>query len=533
MNIRQKVEQLTAAQNEKLALYRKRRKFEVEKYVNLKCDLLNSYFEKCGLQTAIIAVSGGIDSAVVLGLLYRASQKGIIKQIIPITLPNYDSAGVTNQRESADDAQYICRIFNQKLYNIDISATVNSIDENLQELSLDLKSRLTTWAEGQLTPYVRLPYLCYCATLAADAGKPGCIIGTTNRDEGAFLGYVGKFSDGAVDAQMISDIHKSEVMTVARYLKIPQRIIDRTPKGDLYDASADEELFGATYDAVELHINERQTDKVGENLNNLHAYNSHKYRVGSPAVHLNLYESGTENGWPLDFEQKYWSNLKKQGDIIKPGFVSPLPFAKLEFDTPEEGKALSENEILQLKGLYSAGRKLEANINGYTSGGVKGSERASLYNIELAQVLWERLRPSLELLQKAEKPITDWNEGEIYRLVGINPLFRFIGYEKGGELVPHYDFAFESGGYKTLYSVVLCLTTNDSGATVFYEDPQIESWDKDLADKPLDWVGKVTRKFYPKAGSHLTFPHHMLHSGEKTNDFKLIIRTDILAERIL
>lgn len=530
MNIRQSVEKLTKEQEEKLEKYRQRRRFNATQYIEYKCDLLNDYFQKCGLQTAIIAVSGGVDSAVVLALVARAAEKGIIKQIIPITLPNLGSKGVSNQDDSLKDATLICKHLNLKLYWAGVRDTVKDIISWQWDVSADLGAKNSIWAEGQLTPYTRLPYLCYCATLAADAGKPGCIVGTTNRSEGAYLGYVGKFSDGAVDIQLVSDLFKHEIYEVAKYLKLPQQIVDKIPCGDMFDASSDEEIFGATYDGVELHIYERQTDKLGQNLDNLHKYNLHKYRVGSPAVHLDLYESGTENGWPLDFEQKYWTHLEKQGDIIKPGFVAPLPFTKLEFDIPEKQYVLSEKEINQLKELYFSGKKAEANVNGYTTGGPTESYRASLYNVELARVLWERMRPELELLVKAGEPSTDWNEGEIYRLVGINPLFRFIGYEKGGELTSHYDYTTKLGKYKTLFSVVIYLTDNDSGATVFYKDPQENNWKKDLSDKSPEWRGEVLKKYYPTKGKALTFPHHMLHSGEETTDFKLIIRTDIVAE---
>lgn len=527
MNIRQKVQKLNSEQNKKLIKFRERRQFEVEKYVKLKCDLLKDYFSKSNLKTAIIAVSGGIDSAVVLGLVKLA---GI--DIIAVTLPNYNSEGVSNQKQSAAKARIAAEFFGVKLHEIKIDRTVDSIQNDLSSVSSELNSKNSIWAEGQLSPYTRLPYLCYCATLAADAGKPGCIVGTTNRDEGAYLGYVGKFSDGAVDIQLISDLHKSEVYQVACYLEIPDEIINAVPTGDMFDGSADEEIFGSTYDGVELHLNERQKDQLGQNLDNLHNYNKHKYRVGSPAVHLDLYESGTENGWPLDFENKYWAELEKQGDIIKPCFVAPLPFTKITFDSPEKGKVLSESEIQQLTTLFNNGVKKIANTNGYVAEGIMGSERASLYNVKLAKILWGRLRPNLELLQQAENPITDWQKGEIYRLVGINPLFRFIGYNSGGELTTHYDYSAKLGEYKTIFSLVFYLTSNEFGATIFYEDPQGSEWDKNLEDKPLNWKGKITERVCPEAGKALIFPHHKLHSGEKVKDFKLIIRTDIVAQCI-
>ena len=139
----------------------------------------------------------------------------------------------------------------------------------------------------------------------------------TLKDEGAYLGYVGKASDGMVDVQIISDIHKSEVYQVAHELEIPKSIIEATPSGDMYDSRTDETVFGASYDFVELYLNylnmkdsekeklissldeksKEQFDFYAKNLENLHKYNLHKYMAKSPAIHLDLYDSSIKGGW--------------------------------------------------------------------------------------------------------------------------------------------------------------------------------------------------------------------------------------------
>lgn len=58
---------------ENLNIYRKLRNFLVDKYVNDKINILNEYFLTYNLKTAVIAVSGGIDSAIVLSLVKKAS----------------------------------------------------------------------------------------------------------------------------------------------------------------------------------------------------------------------------------------------------------------------------------------------------------------------------------------------------------------------------------------------------------------------------------------------------------------------------
>ena len=133
---------------------------------------------------------------------------------------------------------------------------------------------------------------------------------------------MGKASDGMVDIQLISDIHKSEVYAVARELNIPESLINVTPSGDMYDNRTDETVFGASYDFVELYLNylnmdenqkkelitsldkesKDQFDFYAKNLENLHKYNLHKYIAKSPAIHLDLYDSSVKGGWDSYFK---------------------------------------------------------------------------------------------------------------------------------------------------------------------------------------------------------------------------------------
>ena len=305
-------EQLKSILNE----IRNKRNFNAVEYIEQKSDLLNKYMNKYGLKACVIAISGGIDSAIVLGIVKRASEKenSPIKKIIPMLLPIMKSTGVTNQNEATNRGKELCESLGLKPYIIDLSSINNEI-RNCLEPVIGISGE--DWAIGQLGPYSRTPILYYTTSLLNQDGYGSIICGTTNKDEGAYLGYVGKASDGMVDIQLISDIHKSEVYAVARELNIPESIINVTPSGDMYDNRTDETVFGASYDFVELclnYLNMQENDKknlidsldqeskeqfefYSKNLENLHKYNLHKYMAKSPAIHLDLYDSGVKGGW--------------------------------------------------------------------------------------------------------------------------------------------------------------------------------------------------------------------------------------------
>ena len=295
---------------------RKNRKFNAKEYIEQKSNLLNQYMNKYGLKACVIAISGGIDSAIVLGIIKNASEKSNspIKKIMPMLLPVMKSTGVTNQNEATKRGKELCKKLELKPYIVELSK-INTEIRNALEPEIGIKGE--DWAIGQLAPYSRTPILYYTTSLLNQAGFGAIICGTTNKDEGAYLGYVGKASDGMVDVQIISDIHKSEVYQVAKELEIPESIIQAVPSGDMYDNRTDETVFGASYDFVELYLNylnmedsekeklinsldnesKEQFNFYAKNLENLHRYNLHKYIAKSPAVHLDLCDSSVKGGW--------------------------------------------------------------------------------------------------------------------------------------------------------------------------------------------------------------------------------------------
>ncbi len=308
---------------------RQEKNFIAKDYIVEKAALLNSYMNKFNLKSCVVAVSGGIDSAVVLALVNFASKQenSPIKKILPLLLPIRKSIGVTNQDDATNRGKELCQVLGLNPYIIDLSE-INQLIRNTLESEIDITGQ--AWAIGQLGPYSRTPVLYYTTSLLCQEGLNAVICGTTNRDEGTYLGYIGKASDGMVDLQLISDIHKSEVYKIAKELQVPKSIIDVTPSGDMYDNRSDEMVFGAPYDFVEYYLNyinydESKKEKIlsslsqearqqfelyASNLENLHRYNLHKYMSKSPAIHLDLWDSSAKGGWE-DYHKIITEIMKK------------------------------------------------------------------------------------------------------------------------------------------------------------------------------------------------------------------------------
>lgn len=294
------------------------RNFNVEDVIEAKLNILNKYLGEYGIDSAVVCLSGGIDSAVVYALLMELKNRkeSNLKDVVALTLPYYKSSGANNQKSTVKRSEELVARYDGVLNVIELSGV---LDKLMKVVKGNLLVNGSTWSEGQLVSYLRTPTYYYTTSLLNDEGKRAVVVGTTNKDEGAYLGYFGKASDGLVDIQLISDLHKSEVYKIAEYLKLPDSIINAVPTGDMHDNRADEEVFGAPYDFVELFllINEldsesrstlenvldnykddkEQYERFYENLERLHSYNKHKYLGCSPAVHLDVLPYKIKGGW--------------------------------------------------------------------------------------------------------------------------------------------------------------------------------------------------------------------------------------------
>lgn len=306
---------LNSQLQKELLKIREKRNFNPKEYINEKARLLNDYMNEYNLKSCVVAVSGGIDSAIVLGIVKEAMNKksSPIKKVVSLLMPVYNE-GATNQDKATTRGIAVCNKFNFEPFIIDLTKHQELLRDNIDK---EVKIKGEAWASGQVVAYLRTPTIYYTTSLLSQEGLNPIFCGTTNRDEGAYLGYFGKASDGMVDVQLISDIHKNEVFAVAKELNVPQEIIETIPAGDMYDGREDEEVFGAPYDFVEFYLNfknlsEKEKTKIvnsldeetknqfkrySNNLENLHNYNKHKYLGCSPAVHLDILESKVKGGW--------------------------------------------------------------------------------------------------------------------------------------------------------------------------------------------------------------------------------------------
>jgi NAD+ synthase len=76
------------------------------------------------------------------------------------------------------------------------------------------------------------------------------VIGTTNKSE-MEIGYFTKYGDGGVDIEPIADLYKTEIIELAKRLKLPSQIIETIPTADLWPGQTDEKEIGISYQKLD------------------------------------------------------------------------------------------------------------------------------------------------------------------------------------------------------------------------------------------------------------------------------------------
>lgn len=560
---------------------RRRRGFEVERYVQAKVTLLNAYLRESGLRACLVGVSGGVDSAVTLALACQAARApgSPITKVVAALMPMFGTDGATNQALALARGKEVAERFGVAPVTVDLSlghvAVKSAVDSALG-------TNGGPWASGQLVSYLRAPALYYLTSLLAQQGFPAVLLGTTNRDEGGYIGFFGKASDGMVDIQLISDLHKSEVYRAARYLGVPASVIGAIPTGDVFDGRTDEEMIGASYDLIELYTlylaldsdaerarregalseaGRQQLQALRSRLEALHGYNAHKYLGGSPAIHLDTYERAVPGGWTSGGEASVPAAPRPASAWVGEFDLAQETLERLDpgLPVPPRREPIQDfgDSAFLVQGLLTPGecQALCADLarrtwvpvgqNGLRKGfdprrDVTGSLRATSFAPRVAALLWERLAGRVPMLRTmADDTPTDWEGSRVWRPVGVNPLLRFIKYERGGLLVPHHDAPYEApDGTRTLMSVLVYLTEASGGATRLLIDPQRNRplAERDHADWPSPEPSDSPRVLFgalPRAGSALILDHRVLHDADvlEGEQPKLVLRTDILFRR--
>lgn len=182
---------------------------------------IRDYFKKLGFSKAILGLSGGIDSALVLCLAAEALGK---ENVLSLLLPSGFSSG-----HSVSDSELLCKNLGTRYETVPIESNYQALLSTLQPFFKDLPFNV---AEENLQARVR------GILLMAFSNKFGYILlNTTNKSEAA-VGYGTLYGDMCGGISVLGDVYKTQVYELCRYINrngevIPANILTKAPSAEL------------------------------------------------------------------------------------------------------------------------------------------------------------------------------------------------------------------------------------------------------------------------------------------------------------
>ena len=186
--------------------------------------------EKFGIQRAVVALSGGIDSAVSCALAARALGRD---RVLAVLMPYH-----TSNPASRADAETLVDQLGIPSTLIEISAAVDGL---LGELDEDV----SPLRRGNIMARTRM-----IALYDTSEAFGGLVVGTSNKTE-LLLGYGTQFGDMASAVNPIGDLYKTQVRALATALAIPRAIREKAPSADLWVGQSDEDELGFDYERAD------------------------------------------------------------------------------------------------------------------------------------------------------------------------------------------------------------------------------------------------------------------------------------------
>ncbi|MCF6205290.1 MAG: NAD(+) synthase [Sulfurovum sp.] len=204
-------------------------KAQAQSLINNRVKAIQDYHKEAGIERAQLDVSGGLDSAVMLGLLSLA----LGPENITAVYTDIDSS-----KASAARALEVAKTFGVTLCSMDLSEIFGELVEECErsitqvlpphETTDKLRGEDATIL-GSFRSCIRAPIGRFMNRLSGG----GIRHGTGNECEDRWLRFYQKGGDGEVDTNPLAMLSKGEVYQLGVALGVPRSILEATPSPDL------------------------------------------------------------------------------------------------------------------------------------------------------------------------------------------------------------------------------------------------------------------------------------------------------------
>jgi NAD+ synthase (glutamine-hydrolysing) len=208
---------------------------------------VRDYMRKCGFKTAAIGLSGGIDSALTAAVAANAIGP---ENVYGVSMPSQYSSG-----GSVSDSEALARNFGLNFEAVEIEPVVEALKGQLSSL---FEGREEDVTEENMQARIR------GTIMMSLANKFGHLLLTTGNKSELAVGYCTIYGDMCGGLAVISDVPKTKVYAVSRWLNrerevIPWNTIEKPPSAELRPDQKDQDTL-PEYDVLdailELYVEE-------------------------------------------------------------------------------------------------------------------------------------------------------------------------------------------------------------------------------------------------------------------------------------
>lgn len=250
-----------------------------EEEIRKRVDFLKDYVLKAGARGLLIAISGGLDSAVTAALCKRATdeltqEQGKEYKTVGVFQPYGKQADIADSYAVADAIGLTYKVET----NIEDAVDEITLEAEYALKKIGVNAHLSQTAKGNVKARTRM-VMQYA--LAYDLNL--LVAGTDHASE-AMAGFFTKWGDGAVDIMPLSSLNKRQVRQLAEKLGIPDSVIHKVPTAGLWPGQTDEGELGVSYDDNSDYLEGKTIDaKAREKLERQYLRTEHK-RAPIPGI---------------------------------------------------------------------------------------------------------------------------------------------------------------------------------------------------------------------------------------------------------
>lgn len=272
---------------------------------------LRDYFYKCGFKSAVLGLSGGIDSAVTACIAVAALGKANVRGL---SLPSQFSS-----QHSLDDARALAKNLDIQYDVVPIQPAFESVKRQLQPIFAG-KPEDTTEENVQ----ARLRGVL----LMALSNKYGSLLLTTGNKSEIAVGYCTLYGDMAGGLAVISDVPKTMIYRVSKWINrereiIPDSSITKPPSAELRPNQCDQDSL-PPYDVLDAILDlyvvqmKSMSDIIAAGFDEatvrrairLIDLSEYKRRQAAPGLKVTTKAFGVGRRMPI--AQRFWDDAKSR-----------------------------------------------------------------------------------------------------------------------------------------------------------------------------------------------------------------------------